>query len=109
MPKVWTYPEKRWEELGAVRWEVEWWTLRPGAQDLEEHDPDRDIRCHYRTFKTRAAAVKYAKGVVSRGESFYGCATVQEQRVDWYVEEDRIAEWVDVGREEQIDSEDAAA
>lgn len=99
--QVWTYPEKRREELGATRWEVEWYTVRPGVKrEGDEIDFDSDLQSNVMHFKTRAAAVRKATTVA--GESFFGCATVEEQRVDWFVEEDHIAEWVGVGRPEEV-------
>src|SRR5262245_18024252 len=107
--RVWVYPEKEYQELGAKRWEVEWYVVTEKAQrrvqDAEaagrqdEYDPDRDIECECRSFPHRAKglAIAYAKRMANCDRSAYGCATVTEQVVAWYVEEDRVAEWVNVG------------
>jgi hypothetical protein len=104
-PKVWVYPERTWEPLGSERWEVEWYELTDGARKRfaadpnYEHDHDRDEIAVVQHFKTHASARRFAKKVVETMETVYGCATVTKQVVDWYVEEDRVAEWADVGEE----------
>jgi hypothetical protein len=107
--RVFVYPEKTYEELGTRRWEVEWHTVKPKAiarvaaaeakGEYDEIDPDSDIVTHTRSFPARCKglAVALAKRMAECPTSAYGCATVMEQAVDWYVEEDRIAEWVNVG------------
>lgn len=106
--RVFVYPEKTMEELGTVRWEVEWYELTAGARkryDADpdyEHDHDRDEIAVYKTFKTQKAAMAYAKKVVETMVTVYGCATVTKQVVDWFVEEDRIAEWANVGEPEYL-------
>jgi hypothetical protein len=107
--RVFVYPEKTHEELGARRWEVEWFTVGPSALariraaeargEQDEVDPDRDIVSHARTFphRSKGLAVALAKRMAECDGSAYGCAIVTEEVVDWYVEEDRIAEWVSVG------------
>lgn len=92
---AWVYPEKEYREIGAERYAVEWWTIRPGAP--EEFDPHEDVISHYEVFKTRTPALRFARSVVNDGKSAFGSAEVKHQVVDWYVEEDRIAEWQDVG------------
>lgn len=111
--RVWVFPEKTWEDFGAERWEVEWQTVGPKASariaaaeargEQDEVDPDRDIVYHYKYYPTRAAALKAARGVVNLMETAYGSASVQKMAIDWYVEEDRIAEWVGVGEVEYVD------
>jgi hypothetical protein len=93
--RVWVYPEREWAELGAERWEVEWQTVKPGSRAKAEIDPDCDIDWHCRQYPTKAKALAAARGVVNLGRTAYGCATVTRQVVDWYVEEDRVAEWAD--------------
>jgi hypothetical protein len=105
--RVFVYPEKTYEEMGAERWEVEWQTVRPSAVkrveaaeargDYDEIDMDRDLIYHYRHYSSQAAAMRAARGVVNLGRTEFGCATVVRQVVDWYVEEDRIAEWATAG------------
>jgi hypothetical protein len=99
--QVWTYPEKRREELGAKRWEVRWWTRRAGTDaNAEDIDFDRDIEENGRAFKTYPAAKAFAEKIYP--ESCFGCASIQQQVVDWFVEEDRVAEWADVGDSEEV-------
>lgn len=102
--RVWTYPEKKYEELGAVRWEVSWWELKPGVtiEEGRDFDYDRDIAEHFRAFKTQGAARRYAATVVTDGRTFFGCASVQKQVVEWYVEEDRMASWENAGQVEEV-------
>lgn len=101
--RVFVYREKTLEEFGAVRWQVEWQELtaaarkRFAADPNYEHDHDRDEVSIYEVFQTERAAKARARKVLKECETVYGCATVTKQVVDWYVEEDRIAEWADVG------------
>lgn len=111
--RVWVYPDKEWQELGARRFEVEWQTVKPKAKaridaaeakgELDEVDPDTDLDYHYRAYTDKQKALRAARGVVNLRRTAYGCATVTEQVVDWYVEEDRIAEWANVGEPEYVD------
>lgn len=106
--RVWVFPEKTWEEFGSKRWSVEWWTIGPKAKarveaaeargEQDEYDPDRDIVCNYRIYPERAKgrAIAYAKSKCKVPDSAYGCATVTLEAVDWYVEEDRVAEWTPI-------------
>lgn len=106
MPKVWVYPEKTYEVMGAVRYEVSWEQLRKHAEAKhlrgEEIDFDADITHCYNTFKEKSEAIAYAKKVLGEGLAFFGEVTVCKQVVDWFVEEDGIAEWVDTKEEEHI-------
>ena len=112
--RVFVYPEKTMEEFGARRWEVEWFTVKAASLkrvqeaeakgEYDEIDPDSDIQCHVRHFKPKGKglALALAKRMAVCACSAYGSATVTEQAVDWYVEEDRIAEWVNVGEPEYL-------
>ncbi len=104
--RVWTYPEETMEEFGARRWQVEWHTVRPGVDTSPnasyDFDWDNDLVCHIANYKTEAAAKKAAKRVAPL--SAFGVATIEEQVVDWFVEEDRVAEWIGRGRIEEIAS-----
>jgi hypothetical protein len=101
--RVFTSPEKKMEDLGAVRFAVEWWTIRPGA-DADEWEPDKDVVTHLVAAKTQAAAIRKAKTLAAK--SCFGTASVQKQIVDWFVEEDRIAEWVNVGDSIEVEPHD---
>ena len=102
--RVWVYPEKQYEDLGAERWEVEWhevpgnWALMTDDQ-REECNPEGMVCRHqyFRGPKAEQQALKVAAKQCKHRASAFGCATVTRQVVDWYVEEDRVAEWTDVG------------
>ena len=100
---VFVYPEKTREPLGKRRFEVEWQELTKAAQKRYDADPnyehghDRDEVSVARYFDSKADADAFAAAKADSGDTVYGCATVTEQAVAWYVEEDRIAEWADVG------------
>lgn len=110
--RVWVYPEREWQDLGAERYEVEWQAVTPRALkriadneakgEQDEVDPDRDLEWHYRHYSDRAKALKGARAIVNFGKTAYGCATVTKQVVDWFVEEDRVAEWADVGEPDYV-------
>ena len=106
--KVLVYPEKTREEFGAERWVVEWQEVKPSSDirgETTEIDPDTDLIWQHRYFrdKTGDRAIIYAKATVASGCTAYGTVTVQKQAVDWFVEEDRVAEWSDVGEPEYYD------
>lgn len=105
--RVWVFPEKTYEDFGAERWEVEWqevpsnWALLSDEQK-EEYDYDR-FQFYYQTFSGPGAerkARQFAKRQAKHRANAFGCATVTRQVVDWYVEEDRIAEWSNAGDSE---------
>src|SRR5262245_43118985 len=110
MMRVFIYPERTYEALGAERFEVEWQTVKAKALkrieaaqargELDEVSPDRDIDYHYRQYPTKKAALRAARGIVNLGNTAYGCATVVRQVVDWLNEDDRIAEWADTDERE---------
>lgn len=67
--------------------------------EYDEIDIDSDIVYHRRVFPARAKglAIAYGKRVVGTETTAFGSATVTPQVVDWYVEEDRVAEWANAG------------
>lgn len=96
--RAWIYHEKEYGSIGARRWEVEWWVLTPNGQKRHDADPDyewqdHDIESESLTFKTRDEAMRAARKVVDSDVTFFGCAEVHEQVVDWLCEEDGVAEW----------------
>jgi hypothetical protein len=104
-PKVYVFPERKYIELGSVRYAAHWCTLRPGWKpgfELDTPDLDMDILRHGRHFATLDAAVAEARRILSAGEDCFGAPCVIKQVVDWFVEEDRIAEWADVGEPLEI-------
>ncbi|HXI13457.1 MAG TPA: hypothetical protein VNM92_12565 [Thermoanaerobaculia bacterium] len=102
-PLVFVYPEKTYKPLGDRRFEVEWQVLTDGARKRFEADPDyehnhdRDECSVVAHYTTKKAALKAAQRVLDTVETVYGVVTVVEQVVEWYVEEDQIAEWTNVG------------
>lgn len=113
--RVWVFPEKVYEELGAKRWEVEWWEVTAKARkrveaaeargESDEYDRDSDIVSCYKVFphNAKGRAVAFARKMAHSDNSAFGSAEVIEQVVDWYVEEDRIAEWVNSGERINVD------
>lgn len=106
--RVWVYPEKQYEELGAERFEAQWEAFTAAAQkryDADpqfELDPDADIQYVNHYFKTKDAAMKCARKAVDGFKTVFGGATVTRQVVDWFVEEDKVAEWKNC-EEENVD------
>lgn len=106
--KVFVWPEKTREELGSERWDVEWYELRPEkrnadtTQENDDFDYDRDLIIRHLAVQTKGDAIAAANRILESGASFFGAIAVQKQVVDWYVEEDRIAEWAYVGDAEEV-------
>lgn len=109
--KVWVYPERNYEDFGAIRWKVEWEEVNPEAlkyaqaDDSYEIDPDSDLVRYRRYYKTQAAAQREARLWFKKRSDWlaFGTFFIQQQSVGWYVEEDGIAEWQDVGEPECIE------
>jgi len=99
--RVFVWPERTYEELGAERWAVSWKTVRPGANVNEEIDFDVDLVDRAVACRTHAAAVARARRAAA--EDYFGGAVVQRQVVAWDVEEDRIAEWAPAGEPEYVE------
>lgn len=107
--RVWLWQEKEYGDVGARRWLVEWYTVRPKAKarveaaeargELDEYDPDRDIECNERSFgpKAKGAAVAFAKRVAVGELSAYGCARVIPQIVSTEEAPDGFGEWAEAG------------
>jgi len=73
--------------------------------DYDEIDPDSDNRVSLPSVSDiarRGSRWPWRRRWRSASVSAYGSATVTEQVVDWYVEEDRIAEWTNVGEPEYL-------
>jgi len=100
------YPTRRYEDLGAERFEVEWIETKDGRRDKpeEDFDPDVDTVTHCLYFKTRTAALKHAKEIFDdRGEFLtWGVVTVTRQAVEFFDEDHGYAEWRNVGDAEEI-------
>jgi hypothetical protein len=104
MATVWVYPERTFEKLGAVRWQASWEQVKKSAEDNEEIDPDCDIDYLVANYQTKEAAMKRAQKIIAAGITAFGAVTVTKQVVDWYVEEDKIAEWADTLENEEVSS-----
>jgi hypothetical protein len=107
MPEtVWVYPERTFEKLGAVRYHVSWEQVKKSAEARLERDndfdPDSDIDYLFVNCPTQDAAMQRAREIVKSGVTAFGAVTITRQIVDWYVEEDRIAEWVDSSEREEV-------
>lgn len=106
--KVYVHGDSERRELGSVRWVTE--VARPPADwspdDPEGPDPDRmRYRRSYHATKETAIAQAERDGT----EDFYGCPTVHQEVVQWYVEEDGVAEWAIVGDVIYVDPVEAAS
>lgn len=104
--RVWVYPERTFEMLGAVRWVASWEEVRPSAVGQEEIDPDSDIIYHHVGYLTKEMAMEDARKLIRDCKTAFGQVTVTRQVVDWFVEEDRVAEWRDTGDVEYVDNSD---
>ena len=104
MPRVFVYPEKEWRNLGEKRWQISWEELRKSVELApgKDIDFDADVFTVYRVFDAKSAAEAAAKKIILTGKPFFGAVSLQEQIVDWFVEEDKVAEWADVGNAEEI-------
>lgn len=101
--KAWVYPERQFELIGAVRWQATWEEVKPSAQGKDDIDIDADIAHKRVNFKSKEEAFKYGREILDAGKTAFGQVTVTEQVVDWFVREDRIAEWRDTENEEYVD------
>lgn len=101
-------------DLGDRRWTVTVYELTDRAEkrrkadpDNYEHDRDTDeVECSS-SFKTFEQAVAVAKRQAPG--SVYGSATVQEEQLEWYVEEHHVGEGEACGPEFEVDSNGDAA
>jgi hypothetical protein len=102
-----------WQELGAVRYEIEWITVKPSAMSKQEIDPDLDTVTNVEYRQTKDGAMK-------RGQEIYNAATAEPINLCWgvvsvrrqfvgyddYDEERIVADWQDGGDDEEIMSDD---
>jgi len=102
--KVLVYPERTWEFIGAVRWDVSTELVKPSSIGSQDIDPDIDIEYVHVPKTTWDGAVKTAKRLVKHQRIAFGAVRVQKQIVDWLCEEDHVAEWIDVGDSEEFSS-----
>lgn len=102
-----------WQELGAVRYEIEWITVKASAMHKGEVDPDLDTITNVEFRLTKDEAMK-------RGQEIYIAATTEPINLCWgvvsvrkqvvgyddYDEERIIADWQDGDDDEEIMSND---
>src|ERR1051326_3798769 len=90
------------EEFGAIRYEIEWITIKPSASGKDSIDPDTDTITHYEYRSQKAAALQRAQELFDTTDDLcWGVVTVRKQVVDWFYEEDGIAGWEET--DEEID------
>jgi hypothetical protein len=101
---VFVYPEKTREELGAKRWQLSWEQQKASAREKQgdDMDFDQDLDFMVAAYPTQEKAREAAKKILESGKPYFGAVSLVEQTVDWFVEEDRVAEWRNCGRSEEI-------
>lgn len=112
MPRI--YPEGGNANIGDRRLEVEWWVFTKDAlkrydKPDYEFDYDRDQIAHVEHFPVtkREAAEARAQQICNEWDERhmpFAVVTLQEQVVDWFVQEDNVAEWINVGDAETFDT-----
>ncbi len=100
--RVLLYPEKTYAQLGDVRYLLSTDIVRPECIGKDEIDIDLDLLRRNWAFPTEAKAREYATAVLARDDLAFGAVTLQKQIVDWFVREDNVAEWSDVGESEEL-------
>jgi len=104
--RVWVYPEKVYQDLGDVRWEVETFVVPKGwatwTEDQRENFDPASHPCLYEYAASEQAARRIARRMLKRNDLSFGSVTIQKQVVDWFVEEDRVAEWTNAGDPEYL-------
>jgi hypothetical protein len=100
--KVFVTPEHTWEEFGAIRWTVTTDIVKPEALGKDEIDFDLDLLHPKWGYPTESQAREKAVSILKRNDLAFGTVTLQKEAVDWFVREDRIAEWSDIGEPEEI-------
>ena len=102
--RVFVYPEKDYVEFGTTRWTVSWEQLKSSADKKQgdDIDFDMDIEHMFSVYATEEKARAGAKKILAEGKPFFGAVTLTKQVVDWFVEEDKVAEWRDCGSGEEI-------
>lgn len=99
---VWVYPERTREPFGARRYLVSWEQVKKSSTRKEQIDPDSDVDYLHLDFRDKEKAIYKAQEIIASGKSCYGEVTVTKQVIDWFVEEDRIAEWIVTSEKEYI-------
>lgn len=94
-----------WEDFGAVRYKVEWETVKPEA-DSKNFNYDEDLIVHSRYFPTTGytLAKPFARHVLDHEQPFCGLVAITKQTVTWFDEPNKIAQWENTGDPEYVDS-----
>jgi hypothetical protein len=101
--KVILYPERIWGTFGDTRYLLETEIVKPESMGKDEIDIDSDLMRKQWSFKTEDKARQFANAsVLTRKDLAFGAVTLQKQVVDWFVQEDNVAEWSDMGESEEL-------
>jgi hypothetical protein len=94
-----------WEDVGAVRYKVEWETVKPEATSNDfNYDEDLAAHCRYFPESEYGLAQAFARHVLNHEQPFCGLVTITKQAVTWFVEEDKVAQWQDSSDPGYVDS-----
>ena len=88
--------------IGTRQFVAETYIVRPEAMGKDDLDHDEDVVLIHQSFPTRELAEARAKEWLERRDLAYGASYVQEEVLDWFVREDNVAEWEDVGEREEF-------
>lgn len=100
--RVLLYPEKIYAQLGDVRYLLSTEVVRPECIGKDEIDIDSDLITKSWAFTSEEKARERAATILERDDLAFGAVTLQKQIVDWFVQEDNVAEWSDAGESEEI-------
>jgi hypothetical protein len=100
--KAWICSERKWGIIGAVRYAIDWEEVKESSKGKQDIEPDLDLNHMLRASADHTKAKAYAQKILSSGVTAYGAVSVQKQELDWFVREDNVAEWIDVGEPEEI-------
>ena len=95
-----------WADFGAVRYKVEWETVKTKRFENDDFDYDEDLTARCRCFPESeyTLARAFAHDVLTNENPFCGLVSITKQTVTWFVEEDTVGQWQDTGDPEYIDS-----
>lgn len=95
-----------WADLGAVRYKVEWETVKTTRLEANDFDYDEDLTARSRCFAESeyTFARAFAHDVLTNGNPFCDLVSITKQTVTWFVEEDNVGQWQDSSDPEYIDS-----
>ncbi len=94
-----------WADFGAIRYKVEWETIKAQRSDDDDFNYDEDLTAHFRCFPESeyTLARAFAQQVLNHHNPFCGLVSITKQTVTWFVEEDQVAQWQDTSDPEYID------